>query len=211
MSKALGYTVHLLRVGKTSWDEDQRLIGETELPMTEAGSDAVARALRTFKPDTPLSLVLVSQEEGTHTVGKLIAGSDTRIRTIADLSNVGLGLWEGVLRTDLEERCPSAYAQWKDSPERITPPEGESFQDARYRLVSAIVRAMKKAKGPHPHIAIVLRPWAWAIVRCWLRGADLGEIWKQLDEPVCVETFEVMRSYLEQADTLPRRKTKAAV
>lgn len=207
MAKALGYTVHLLRVGETSWDKDKRLIGQTDLPMTDQGSNAIINAIRDFKPIDPISLVLVSEEESALAAGKLLAaGPDTKIKPIADLSNVGLGLWEGVLHTDLQDRCPSAYAQWKDSPQRITPPEGESFYDAHERLISAIIKAMSKAKGTHPRIAIVLRPLSWAIVRCWLRDEKLSEIWDQLEAPIAVETFEVMKSYLDAS----QRRVKAS-
>ncbi len=198
MAKALGYTVHLLRVGETAWEKDQRLIGQTDLPMTDHGANAIAEAVRAFDPDQPISLVLVSEEESSLAAAKLlVSGPDTRIKSLDELSNVGLGLWEGVLHTDLQERCPSAYGQWKDHPERITPPEGESFYDAQDRLIGAIVKAMTKAKGTHPRIAIVLRPWAWAIVRCWLRDEKLRAIWEQLGSPIAVETFEVSKSLIE--------------
>ncbi|MEX0876488.1 MAG: histidine phosphatase family protein, partial [Phycisphaerales bacterium] len=183
-------------MGETSWDADHRLIGQTDLPMTDEGSHSIADAIRQFKPDSPISLVLVSEEEAAVAVGKLLTGPETRVRTIPELSNVGLGLWEGVLRADLEERCPSAYGQWKEHPERITPPEGESFHDAQDRLISAIVKAMNKAKGTHPRIAIVLRPWAWAIVRCWRKNETLSEIWDQLDDTIMAETIEVIKSHL---------------
>lgn len=205
MAKALGYTVHLLRVGETLWDQDQRLIGQTDLPMTDHGAHAIAEAIHHFDPSEPISLVLVSEEESSLAAARLLAtGPDIRIRTLDELSNVGLGLWEGVLHTNLQERCPSAYGQWKDHPERITPPEGESFYEAQDRLIGALVKAISKAKGVHPHIAIVLRPWAWAIVRCWLRDEKLCAIWDQLGSSIAVETFEIPKSLLDASRHLAR-------
>ncbi len=208
MGKPIGYTVHLLRIGETSWDADSRIIGQTDLPMTQAGSDSVMEAIQQFHPTEPISLILTSNEETAQRAAKLLASSpETKIKSIDALANIGMGLWEGVLQSDLEDRCPSAYNQWKDTPERIAPPEGESLFDAQDRLVSSIVKAISKVKGTHPSIAIVLRPWAWAVVRCWLKDQRIGEIWDQLAEPVQVESFELTKS---QIDAYQRRAKASA-
>jgi broad specificity phosphatase PhoE len=198
MTKPSGYTIHLLRVGETTWDADLRLIGQTDLPMTESGSNQVIDAIRQFEPQCPISVIYSSDEESAQWSAKHLNQSpDTKIKTVDSLVNVGLGLWEGVLHSDLEVRCPSAYSQWKETPERITPPEGESFNDAQDRLVKSIKKVLLKTKGEHPTVAIVLRPWAWAIVRCWLLQQSITDIWPQLSQPVKVETFEIMKSDLD--------------
>ncbi len=198
MAKPIGYTLHLLCVGETTWDADSRIIGHTDLPMTETGSNAVADAIRAFKPGHPISLILSSSEESSQwSANLMISSPEIKIRTVENLSNASMGLWEGELESILEERCPTAYNQWKDNPARITPPEGESFYDAQDRLVSTIIKAISKAKGSHPSIAIVLRPWAWAIVRCWLNEQKICDIWSQLEDPLQVETFELMKSQID--------------
>lgn len=197
MSKPLGYSITLLRAGDTSWDQEDRLVGTTDLPMTELGTDSVARAVHEGVYDHPFSLILVSDEDAAAASARMLPRSgDTKVKTLPELGNVGLGLWEGVLLSDLEERNPSCYAQWQDHPERITPPEGESLIDAQDRLLSSIEKALSKVKGNRPHVAIVLRPLAWAIVRCWLNGEKISSIWSQLEQPVRVEEFEVAKSRL---------------
>ena len=208
MAKPIGYTVHLLRVGETTWDADARIIGQTDMPMTQPGQDSVTKAINSFEPIKPISMVLSSNEESSLWSSKLLIHStDVKVKSLDSLANIGMGLWEGVLTADLEDRCPSAFNQWKDAPERIAPPEGESLFDAQDRLVPAIIKAISKAKGEHPSVAIVLRPWAWAIVRCWLNEQKISNIWSQLDEPVQVESFTVMKS---QIDSYQRRAKASA-
>lgn len=198
MSKPTQYTIHLLRVGETAWDADARIIGDTDLPMTLEGTESVASAIRAFEAQSSISLVLTSQEEAAQQAAKLVGSSaDMKIKAIEALTNVGQGLWEGVLHTDLENRCPSAYAQWRETPERIIPPEGESFDDAQDRLISAIAKAVSKAKGPTPSVMIVLRPWAWMTVRCWLNEQKITDIWDQLALPIQVESFQVTKTSLD--------------
>lgn len=207
MGKPIGYTVHLLRVGETSWDADLRINGQTDMPMTDAGSQSVVEALADFNPDAPIAMILTSTEETSQQSAKLFTSSpDTKTKSLDNLVNIGMGLWEGVLHTDLEDRSPSAYHQWSDTPERITPPEGESLFDAQDRLIGCIIKAISKAKGSHPTVAIVLRPWAWVVVRCWLKEQKICDIWSQLDEPAQVESFEIMKSQIDSY----QRRTKAS-
>lgn len=199
MSKPIGYTVTLLRTGGTSWDDEGRFVGQTDLPMTDQGSDQVARAVHASEFDHPFNVILTSDEEASQSTAKMLPHApDTKVKAIADLKNIGLGLWEGVLASDLQDRNPSTYSQWKEHPERISPPEGESLSDGLERLLSAIEKSLSKCKGSNPNIAIVLRPLAWAVVRCWLSDERIGSIWEQLDEPITLEHFELAKSELTE-------------
>ncbi|HCT44205.1 MAG: hypothetical protein CMJ35_01955 [Phycisphaerae bacterium] len=207
MSKPNGYTITLLRAGETSWDQEHRIIGATDLPMTELGTDNVAKAIHEGQFENPFSLVLVSDEEAAAVAAKMLPkGTETKVRAVPELANVGMGLWEGVLERDLEERNPSSYTQWRDHPERITPPEGESLTDAQERLIRSIRKQIIKCKGSRPNIAIVLRPLAWALVRCWLKDEKVCSFWAQLETPVSVEHFELEKSRLDEY----KQRTKAS-
>lgn len=197
MSKPIGYTVTLLRTGGTSWDDEDRFVGQTDLPMTEHGSDLVARAVHTGTSQHPFNVILTSDEEACVSSARMLPqGPDTKVKTNTNLKNIGLGLWEGVLASDLQDRNPSTYSQWKEHPERITPPEGESLADGLERLLAAIEKSLSKCKGTNPNIAVVLRPLAWAVVRSWLADERLGTIWKLLEEPIALEHFELTKSEL---------------
>lgn len=207
MSKPLGYTITLLRAGETSWDQEHRLVGATDLPMTELGTDSVAKAVHEGTFEHPFSIVLVSDEEAANAAAKMLPrSSETKVKAIPELGNVGLGLWEGVLESDLQDRNPSSFNQWRDHPERITPPEGESLLDAQTRLIETIRKSIVKAKGTRPNIAIVLRPMSWALVRCWLRGEPLSSFWQQLESPATLEHYELPKSRLDES----KQRTKAS-
>ena len=207
MSKPIGYTLTLLRAGETSWDQEHRIVGATDLPMTELGTDSVAKAVHEGTFENPFALVLVSDEEAATVAAKMLPrGGETKIKKVPELANVGLGLWEGVLERDLEERNPSNYNQWRDHPERITPPEGESLLDAQSRLIRSMRKQIVKCKGSRPNIAIVLRPLAWALVRSWLRNEPLSSFWNQLQAPVSVEHYELEKARLDEY----KQRTKAS-
>ncbi len=202
MGKPISYTVHLLRVGETSWEADSRITGQTDLPMTESATDEIVEAIRNYDPAVIPSYILTSNEEASQTCAKLLLSSpETKLKTLESIKNVGMGLWEGVTLNDLQDRCPSAFGQWQDAPQRITAPEGESFFDAQDRLVTTLIKALSKAKGPHPSVAIVLRPWAWVLMRCWLNSEKINNVWAQLDSAIEVESFELMKSYMDSYES----------
>ena len=56
---------------------------------------------------------------------------------------------------------------------RGTIPEGEPLLECRERLVNALCKALDKCKAPEgKRIAVVLRPFAMALLVDWLRGED---------------------------------------
>lgn len=206
MSKPNGYTITLVRTGGTSWDDEHRLVGQTDLPMTDRGSDEVARAIHEYAFSHPLSLILTSDEEASMRTARMLPqGHETKLKTVGDLINISLGLWEGVLASDLQERSPSAYTQWQEHPERIAPPEGEALLEAQDRLLDAIEKALCKCRGACPNVAIVLRPLAWSVVRCWISGEQAQAFWTQLEMPNAIEQFNLAKS-----DLIERKQSSRA-
>ncbi|MCA9303159.1 MAG: histidine phosphatase family protein [Phycisphaerales bacterium] len=195
MGKPTGYTIVLVRTGPTDWDESGRLIGGTDLPMSTQGEQQFRDAIRASvdSAESPkISSILTSSEEAALKASAILNhGHDAKIRELDGLCNVGLGLWEGVLATELEERCKTAYREWADSPMRITPPEGETMTEAQDRLVSSLIKGLSKSKGDHPVVAVVLRPLAWALLRGWMMGSDTIDVWESLEAPITVETIEL--------------------
>jgi len=195
MGKPTGYTLVLLRTGQTDWDESGRLIGGADLPMNAHGETQFRDAIKAFldSADSPkISSILTSSEDAALKAAAILNhGQDAKIREYDGLRNVGLGLWEGVLAADLEERCKTTYREWMDSPMRITPPEGETMSEAQERLVSAMIKGLSKIKGDHPVVGLVLRPLAWALLRGWLLDAESIHVWESLDEPIEAEVIEL--------------------
>jgi len=208
MAKPEHFTIHLIRVGETNWDADNRVIGATDLPMTDEGQQAVLSATMNFHPTHAPTKLLSSEEESSIWVtNQLKSSTELKHKALNSLSNVSMGLWEGELESCLTDRCPTAFNQWKEHPSRITPPEGESFFDARDRLIGALTKQLVKYKGDHPQVILVLRSWAWAIVRCSLSGSKICDIWEQLDQPIEIETFQVTKQQLDEYQS----HTKAGV
>lgn len=187
MSKPKPFNLLLLRTGSTEWDRQNRIVGGVDLPLAEHAS-----AASTATAATP-ALVICGPDECSQTSARAAASaSGAKVRCLDGLSNVGMGLWEGMTHEDLEERFPSAYRQWMERPDSIAAPQGESLAEAEDRLAGQIHQAAMKLKGDNPVIMVVLRPMAYALVRTRLLGRSPAELWDVLDSaPEGVESFEV--------------------
>ncbi len=184
MPKPQTVTLVLVSAAPTAWDEAGRLIGRAALPATDTGTNALHHACRSFVDSSAgtLDVVLCGTEDSSHASGALLAeAAACRLRRIDDLASVDLGLWEGSLREELEGRCPSTFKAWRDQPDRIRPPEGESIGDAGARALAAIRKALDKTKGEHPVIGVAVRPLLWAALLTMLNEESWGSFWSLAD------------------------------
>ncbi|MFT5424798.1 MAG: broad specificity phosphatase PhoE [Phycisphaerales bacterium] len=187
MSKAKRFNLLLVQTGSTEWDRQNRIVGGVDLPLAE--NAATVSTATAVKP----AIVICGPDECSQTSAQnAAAASGTKVRCLDGLANVGMGLWEGMTLEELEERFPSAYRQWRERPDSISAPQGESLGEAENRLTGQIHQAAMKLKGDNPVMMVVLRPMAYALVRTRLLGRSPAELWDVLGSaPEGAESFEV--------------------
>lgn len=201
LAKSSHYTILLMKAGTTSWDDEGRLCGVTDLPTTEDSLNQLKQSVQTselagFRSE--IDLILCGPSDAAMDCVKQLSGaSGAKVKVVDDFAELNLGLWEGVLRSDLEERFPSVYAQWAAQPGNVAPPDGESMQVVQDRVLTALFKVLGKLKSEHPTVGVVLRPYAWAVVKCWLDQRSLSEVWGYLDEPAGLESFSLSRGVIE--------------
>jgi len=103
-----------------------------------------------------------------------------KIKVVRTLQGMDLGVWDGLLESQLMDRFPKAYKGWRERPGSVNPPEGESFDDLSHRLKLAVSKVLEKANGKP--VALVLRPFSFGLVNCWLKGRPTAELWSFLDD-----------------------------
>lgn len=64
------------------------------------------------------------------------AGLDVKI--IDDLAEIDFGEWEGLSWKEIEDRDPESWRLWLDNPWNIRPPEGESLEDLKDRVINSL-------------------------------------------------------------------------
>lgn len=204
MPKSPHIKVLLVRSGPNDWDLAGRLSGSADLPLAVAGAAAAQEFAAGLRPGC-IARVTSGPEESAQATAAMIAESvAAKARVRAALHEVGLGRWEGMAATDAEARYASTYKQWREDPTSVVPPGGETVPDAAERIIPEIRDVLARCKADDScGVCFVLRPMAFGIVRCWLRGDELSSLWRATETEEGFEWFLVDRSLVRNGGVAP--------
>lgn len=177
MADALKIEVVLAVAGPTAWDLSGRLAGRTDLPLAAEGVAAAHKAAEAAGVIGPGSLLCGTDEASTAAAALIGKSCRLKPRILGGLAPLDLGLWEGLTKVQLLERCPKVCRTLQTDPASILPPNGESWTDFRNRVMSALFGAVpRKAGSP---MMLVVRPSTMAVIQMTideLSGRPAAEI-----------------------------------
>jgi broad specificity phosphatase PhoE len=129
----------LIRPGCTDFDEQQRIQGTLDLPLSDRGEEQL-RQLLSELAETEIDRVYTSPTEPALTTAEQLAElHQVECRVIPQLANVDQLQWE-----ELRRKQPRVYKQLQEDPGCVCPPEGESLTDALARVREGLERPLKK-------------------------------------------------------------------
>ena len=165
----------LIRPGATEFDDQGRIKGSLDMPMSERGcrqADSLAQELAGMAVKT---IYASPCESARQTASRLASERDVRVRTLDAFRNIDHGLWHGKLIDEVRRNHPKVYRQGQESPDQFCPPGGEAISDARTRVLKAIRKIIRKS-GDGVVALVVPDPMA-AVVESVLRGEAIGSLW----------------------------------
>lgn len=167
--------VTVIVAGPTAWDEQERLGGRADMPLSGLGFEIARRHANQLPKGRSLGCVVSGTDEASREVARLLAERTTepaRVRVEPDLAEMDVGLWEGMRRGELLGRCPKVCRGWEADGNAFTPPEGESFAEVSDRIGRVMERLVGRSKGDG--LTVVVRPIVAGIVKHWL-AVERGE------------------------------------
>lgn len=211
MPKPLHATIVLIKSSPTAWDAEGRLCGRSDVPPTGKGLTALTKSIRDSNLEelrTSLNSIYCAPDDLSVQCAKILVSSgDTKVRKLTDLHELDLGLWEGVLGTDLGDRFPRVYSKWRGHPGSVAPPDGESLEDLLERVQASVFKALRKSKSSPRRVGLVLRPYAWGALTCWVRGKPMSAVWDVMESAPDVQAFSIVDA---NAAMKPRKASKIA-
>ena len=188
-------TIYLVQCGATDWSGpagQERMQGRISLPLSPVGQEQAAGAARRLA-EIELAAVYSPDAEACLQTAKAVAAGHKgcKVRKLADLEEVNLGLWQGMLVSEVKSRHPRVYRQWLDEPASVTPPEGEGFTDAYQRVCAAVKKVIRRHGADSPANVVLVAPLLTAaLVRCFLNRCPLSDIWKLVQgDPATPQPF----------------------
>lgn len=136
--RTLTTRVILVRHGQSTYNVEQRIQGRLDQSvLTEAGRSTagqVAVALQGIAFDAVYSSPLQRAKETAEIIVAALSAANTAppvpgVKSIDLLREIDLPLWEGLRRTEVQEKYPEEYRLWKERPHQLCmiTPEGEHF------------------------------------------------------------------------------------
>lgn len=172
--------VLLIRPGATDFDDQGRIKGSMDMPMSQRGREQVTSLTEQLSEFDVKTIYVAPCESALETAQRLARGQHdqphhVRIKVVDAFRNIDHGLWHGKLIDELRRNLPRVYRQGQASPDDICPPDGESIRDAKARVIKAVRKVVRKSGDEV--IAIVIPDPMAAVVQSLLSGQELADLW----------------------------------
>ena len=168
--------VLLVRPGSTEFDEQGRIKGSLDMPLSSLGEQQAAAVATELAGINVGTIYTAPCESAQQTAMQLARGRDLRVKILESFRNIDHGLWHGKLIDEVRRNQPRVYRTGMESPDEICPPGGESIRNARIRVAKALRKVIKK--GRDDVVALVIPDPLATVVQSVISGEELYDLWK---------------------------------
>ena len=180
----------LARHGETRWNAEGRYQGQMDIPLSEVG-EAQARKLGERLRGVEIARAIASPiSRAARTAQLALEGHrEAMLSYDPDLQEIAHGEWEGLLASEIREREPERLSAWRDAPESVQMPGGESLQQVLDRAWPALVRATH-GLGPDDTLLVVAHDAVNRVLLCKILGLPLSRLWSFRQAPTTINLLE---------------------
>jgi broad specificity phosphatase PhoE len=178
--------VVLIRPGATIYDEQNRVQGVLDIPLSERGRGEVARMAQRLAGSlngSPLTALYCGPCENVIRTAEIVGKTlGIRPKRIDEFRNLDQGLWQGLQIDEIKRRNTKVFRQWIDDPETICPPQGETMEDAMDRIKTAFKPLLRRHQDEA--IGLVVGEPLTRMIACYLKcepRVQLEEHWSPCD------------------------------
>ena len=181
----------LIRTGNTEYECQGRIQGTLDVPLSEDGRKHVEQLAESLK-DQSIGTLYYGPCRASQQSAEIINETlDIKTKKIDSFHNLDHGLWQGMLIDEVKTKQPKVYKQWQEHPESVCPPNGETVQQVRERVQTALAKLAKKHKEgavgvlvPEPLYSVLHSMLLQESVSgMWGTAEDNGPDWELLEMP----------------------------
>jgi len=128
----------LIRHGQSTWNEEHRIQGQLDPPLSEVGRRQAALLGARLATRRFAGLYASDLKRAFETAEVVGAAIHLEPEPRSSLREVFLGEWEGLTTEEIAERYPEAWASWVEEPQWDVVPGGEGQADFDRRVAAAL-------------------------------------------------------------------------
>jgi phosphoserine phosphatase len=180
----------LARHGETAWNAEGRYQGQEDIPLSPVG-EAQARALGGRLREVRIDRALASPLARARRTAELALGEARAAQLQLDdgLKEIAHGEWEGLLASEIGARDPERLRAWREAPERVQMPGGESLGQVFERAWAALERACD-GLGDGDSLLLVAHDAVNRVLLCRVLGIPFARLWSFRQAPTTLNLLE---------------------
>lgn len=179
----------LARHGETPWNAEGRYQGQIDIPLSEAG-ERQAHLLGQRLSGVTIERAVASPLQRARRTAELALGERAGMLSLEPgLSEIAHGTWEGKLAGEIAEQYPEQFQAWRDAPQTVQMPEGESLDQVFARVWPAFVAATE-GLGQEQTLLVVAHDAVNRLIVCHILGIDFAQLWRFRQAPATLNLLE---------------------
>ncbi|WP_312706771.1 histidine phosphatase family protein [Stenotrophomonas sp.] len=180
----------LARHGETPWNAEGRYQGQIDIPLSPIG-EAQAQALGARLASVDITRAVASPLSRAQLTAQLALGADRAgmLQTEPELQEIAHGEWEGLLASEINEKDPSRLKAWREEPDTVLMPGGESLRLVLERSWRGLARAAE-GLGEHDTLLVVAHDAVNRVILCKVLGLPISRLWTFRQAPTTLNLLE---------------------
>lgn len=180
----------LARHGETPWNAEGRYQGQEDIALSPVGIGQ-AEALGARLAEVRIDRAVASPLSRARRTAELALGP-SRVASLTfdpGLMEIAHGTWEGLLAAEIRERDPDRLQAWRDAPDRVQMPGGESLQQVFDRAWPAFARAADGLAADDT-LLVVAHDAVNRVLLCRILGIPFSRLWTFRQAPTTLNLLE---------------------
>ncbi len=175
-------TIYLIQPGCSSFDVERRIQGCLSVPLNALGKMQNTALADQLKDKQIFALYAPECEPAWESAQFLASALEIPLYAVNCMSNLNMGLWQGLEIDELHKCQPTVFKQGKEDPWSVCAPGGESLSDAEKRVTAALKKIAKKWDD-NSVVGIILPDPIAGLIRFLLsdKTGEKPDLWKLSD------------------------------
>lgn len=186
--------IYLVRHGETLWNATMRFQGTSDISLSEKGIMQAKKLAKKMKSIEISAIYASDLKRASETARYVAEEKGLNVNIVPDLREMCFGKWEGHTKVEIDEISPNQIDLFFSSPDKVEPPDGETFLQVQKRVCSAFYKIAKKHTDEN--ILIVSHGGSIRTVIADILDMHLASVWRIRQDNTAFNIITLYKDYL---------------